>query len=87
MKYDFEKGDKVRVLFKKELFEKGTYGYEHRGRARGITGAGAAAAAAAVASRNRNEHREFTLHLREKIQKWVSQSPIFPTTDIVALLH
>ena len=28
VKYDFEKGDKVRVLYKKELFEKGTYGWE-----------------------------------------------------------
>lgn len=28
IKYDFVKGDKVRVLYKKELFEKGTYGYE-----------------------------------------------------------
>ena len=28
IKYDFQKGDKVRVLYKKELFEKGTYGYE-----------------------------------------------------------
>ena len=30
VKYDFEKGDKVRVLYKKELFEKGTYGYEQQ---------------------------------------------------------
>ena len=28
IKYDFVKGDKVRVLYKKELFEKGTYGWE-----------------------------------------------------------
>ena len=30
VKYDFEKGDKVRVLYKKELFEKGTYGAHTR---------------------------------------------------------
>ena len=30
VKYDLEKGDKVRVLYKKELFEKGTYGYEQQ---------------------------------------------------------
>ena len=30
VKYDFQEGDKVRVLFKKELFEKGTYGYEQQ---------------------------------------------------------
>ena len=28
IKYEFQKGDKVRVLYKKELFEKGTYGWE-----------------------------------------------------------
>ena len=28
IKYDLVKGDKVRVLYKKELFEKGTYGWE-----------------------------------------------------------
>jgi transposase InsO family protein len=28
IKYAFQKGDKVRVLYKKELFEKGTYGWE-----------------------------------------------------------
>jgi len=28
IKYEFMKGDKVRVLYKKELFEKGTYGWE-----------------------------------------------------------
>jgi len=28
VKYDFVKGDRVRVLYKKELFEKGTYGWE-----------------------------------------------------------
>ena len=27
IKYDFQEGDKVRVLYKKELFEKGTYGW------------------------------------------------------------
>ena len=28
IKYAFQKGDRVRVLYKKALFEKGTYGYE-----------------------------------------------------------
>ena len=28
IKYDFKVGDQVRVLYKKDLFEKGTYGYE-----------------------------------------------------------
>ena len=28
IKYAFQKGDKVRVLYKKDLFEKGTYGWE-----------------------------------------------------------
>ena len=30
IKYDFQEGDTVRVLYKKELFEKGTYGWEPR---------------------------------------------------------
>jgi len=28
IKYDFEEGDRVRVLYKKDLFEKGTYGWD-----------------------------------------------------------
>ncbi len=30
IKYEFQEGDTVRVLYKKELFEKGTYGWEDR---------------------------------------------------------
>ena len=30
IKYEFQEGDTVRVLYKKELFEKGTYGWESR---------------------------------------------------------
>ncbi len=30
IKYEFQEGDTVRVLYKKELFEKGTYGWEPR---------------------------------------------------------